>query len=82
VLAGVSVGPLGDFYPVIKSKKFRDISMPRLAIMALPGFFRGKTLLAVPHLGFGRSTEYDSLRQLGINFRPLRPVTCAPFSIA
>jgi len=81
-MTGVSVGPLGDFYQVIKSKKFRDISMPRLAIMALPGFFRGKTLLAVPHLGFGRSTEYDSLRQLGINFRPLRPVTCAPFSIA
>ena len=81
-MTGISVGPLGDFYPGIKTKEVRDISMPRLAIMALPGFFRGKTLLAVPHLGYGRSTEYDSLRQLGISFRPLRPVTYAPFSIA
>ena len=81
-MADVSVGPLGDFYPMIKGKEINNVSMPRLAIMSLPAFFRGKTLLAVPHLDFGRSTKYDSLRQLGITFKPLRPVTYAPFSVA
>ena len=81
-MAGVSVGPLGDSYSLIKSTDVKDISMPRPAIMALPAFFRGKTLLAVPHLDFGRSNKYDSLKRLGIVFKPLRPVTCAPFSVA
>lgn len=81
-MVGVSVGPLGNFYSLIKSRDVNDISMPRPAIMALPAFFRGRTLLAVPHLDFGRSNKYDNLKQLGIAFAPVRPVTCAPFSVA
>ncbi|MEC9077357.1 MAG: tRNA lysidine(34) synthetase TilS [Pseudomonadota bacterium] len=81
-IPGVSVGPLGDFYSLIKSTDVKNIPVPRPAIMALPAFFRGKTLLAVPHLDFGRSNKYDSLKRLGIVFKPLRPVTFAPFSVA
>ena len=56
-MTGISVGPLGDFYPLIKGKGVRDTSIPRPVIMGLPAFFREKTLLAVPHLDYGRSIK-------------------------
>ncbi|MEK9682986.1 MAG: tRNA lysidine(34) synthetase TilS [Rhodospirillaceae bacterium] len=83
---GITVGPLGDAQdPNINEiiKTFSEIHrIPRGVLMGLPALFRGKTLLAVPNLGYGKSSRYVRLASLEVSFRPQRPVTSARFEVA
>ena len=82
---GVCVGPLLHAGQEERGK-IRRLSpiasrIPAAAFAALPAFFRGETLLAVPHLGYGRSFRYDRLLAVRVRFRPKRSVSNAPFAV-
>lgn len=50
----LEIGPLGENgVQQIKSELGDQLTIPRDAVLSVPGYFKGDTLIAAPHLGYG-----------------------------